>query len=268
MILVLDTNWQVVWYFDAFQHDSGAPQLDIMRAAVLNETCAQAEQGCPPTQLLGSGVSPFSKDWLHSNSIYYWPQNGDLILSSRHQDWIMKIDYNNGTGTGNILWRLGPCGDFTFNNIYNDPWPWNSHQHDVGLENAGAGPMTIFDNGNTRISPPTGPGSSTGCMPGVGSGNSRGMAVNFNETTLQVTPVLSADLGGYSTADGSAQLLFDGRYFFVPAVVLLNLTTEDSYSIQILPTAGTDTGTQVLNLQSTSVYRGWQMPSFYNPPAT
>jgi hypothetical protein len=265
MILVLNTSWQVVWYFDAFEHDSGAPQLDITRAAVLGETCVTGQAGCPPMYLLSTGISPLGKDWLHSNTLYYWPLDGDIIWSSRHQDWIMKVDYNDGTGTANILWRLGPCGDFTFNNTYNDPWPWNSHQHDVGIQNNGNGPITMFDNGNTRVSPP---GASTGCIQGVGSGDSRGMALTFDESTLQVNPVLSVDMGVFSTASGSAQLLSNGTYFYVAAVVLVDLTTEDSYSIDILPTAGTDTGKQVLNLQSTDLYRGWQMPSLYTPPIT
>ena len=268
MIVVLDTNWQVVWYFDTFQHDSGSPQLDINRAAVLGETCAANGQGCPPVSLLGHGVASSAKDWLHGNSLYYWPQDGDIIWSSRNQDWVMKIDYNNGAGTGNILWRMGACGDFTFNNTYNDSWPWFSAQHDVGFENGGSGPLTVFDNGSTRVSPLSGPGSSTGCMPGLGSGNSRGMAVTVNESGMQVSPVLSVDLGVYSASGGSAQLLFDNNYFFMPAVVLVNLSTEDSYFIQIFPTAGTDTGKQVLNIQGPQGYRGWQMSSMYNPPIT
>ena len=106
--------------------------------------------------LLGTGIAPRAKDWLHANSLYYWPTDnsggasGDILMSLRHQDWILKIDYNNGTGTGNILWRMGPGGDFTFNNIYNDPWPWFSHQHDAAIESTGV--LSLFDNGNTRCS--------------------------------------------------------------------------------------------------------------------
>ena len=49
MIIVLDSNWQAVWYFDSFQHDAGCPQsgprqLDINRAAVLGETCVAANR--------------------------------------------------------------------------------------------------------------------------------------------------------------------------------------------------------------------------------
>jgi hypothetical protein len=258
MIIVLDANWQVFWWFDTFLHAGGAPELDINRPAVLGETCGPGQTGCPPMFLLSPGViAPHSKDWLHANSLYYWPKDGSIIWSSRHQDWVMKVDYNNGTGTGNILWRMGPGGDFNFNNIYQDPWPWFSHQHDVGIENGGTGVMTIFDNGNTRVSQ-------------LGPGNSRGMALTVDETPthMQVTPVLSVDLGVYSTAMASAQLLADGNYFFQPAIVVVTLSQINGYSIEILPTVGTDTGTQILNLQGPEHYRGWQMPNLYSPPTT
>ena len=257
MIVVLNANWQVVWYFDTFEHDSGAPQLDINRPAVLGETCVKNQTGCPPIFLLGTGIAPKAKDWLHANSLYYWPQNGDIIWSSRHQDWAMKIDYHNGTGTGNILWRMGPGGDFTFNNVYNDSWPWFSHQHDVGIETNGV--MTVFDNGNTRVQPPP---------VGLGAGNSRGMALTFDESLMQVNPVLSVDLGVYGSAMGSAQWLADGNYFFIPPNVLVTLNLVAGYSIEIQPTAGTDTGTQILNLQGPEHYRAWQMPSLYSVPTT
>ena len=270
MIIVLNSNWQVVWYFDTFQHAGGAPQLDINRAAVLGETCtAPLFAGCPQLFLLTSGISPVATDWLHANSLYYWPQSGDIVFSSRNQDWVMKIDYNNGVqsgglGTGNILWRMGPCGDFTINST--ETWPWFSHQHDVGIENSGAGPMTVFDNGNTRYSEP---GASTGCIEGVGSGNSRGMSLTVDESTMTVTPVLSVDLGVQSQGDGSAQLLSDGNYAFLAADVPVGQTSNFvSYPIEIYPTAGTTTGTQVLNLQAPKTYRIWRMPSLYQPPTT
>jgi hypothetical protein len=268
MVVVLDQNWQVVWYFDAFEHDSGAPQLDITRAAVLGDTCVLNEQGCPPLFLLGPGISTNAPDWLHGNDLYYWPQDQDIIFSSKNQDWLMKVDYNDGAGTGNILWRMGPCGDFTFNNITNNSWPWFSAQHDAGIQNDGAGALTVFDNGDTRVSPPSGPGSSTGCMPGLGSGDSRGMALTVDESNLTVTPVLIQNLGAFSNAGGSADLLSNGDYFFMPPVVLLNINSEVSYSVDIYVTPGATSGTQELSVQAPAGYRAWQMPSLYNPPLT
>jgi hypothetical protein len=185
----------------------------------------------------------------------------------------MKVDYQDGAGTGNILWRMGPSGDFTFVNTYNDPWPWFSHQHDAGIEDNGTGVLTVMDNGNTRISPRTGPGSSTGGVPGLGADcgphdcNTRGMAVTFSESTMQVMPVMSVDLGVYSDAMGSAQLLANGNYFFLPATVLSG-NTDYGYDIEIQPTPGAGTGTQVLNISGPGSYRSWQMPNLYSPPTT
>src|SRR6266850_1347617 len=88
---------------------------------------SRSRGGQPPAP----GIAPKAMDWMHSNSLYYGPQSGDLLVSSRHQDWVFKVDYKNGAGTGNILWRLGLNGDFTFNNFNNDPYPWFSHQHDA-----------------------------------------------------------------------------------------------------------------------------------------
>jgi len=270
MIVVLDPTWHAIWYFDAFQHDGGAPQLDINRAALLGETCGANQDGCPPMLLLGTGIAPLAKDWLHCNSIYYWPQDelgtaGQIILSSRNQDWVMEVDYENGSGSGNILWRMGNDGDFTFNNINNDPWPWFSGQHEVGIENNGAGPMSLFDNGNTRISaPPLGLGSNCGpndCY-------SRGMALTIDQSAMTVTPVLSVNLGVNSVSGGNAQLLPDGNYFFDAADTYVNVSTASTFAIEILPTPGTVVGTQVLNIETTEGYRGWQLTSFYAPPST
>jgi len=265
MIAVLDQNWQVVWYWDAFQHDGGGTQLDINRPATLGETCSSTTLDCQPMFLLGPGIAPLAHDWLHGNSLYYWaaPQNGgsrgDLIWSSRHQDWVMRIDYQDGAGTGNLLWRMGLDGDFTFNNLNSDPWPWFSHQHDADIALNGNGPLTVFDNGNTRR-------TDLGSSCGPSDCHSRGMALTFDESTMQVTPLLSVDLGVYSFAWGSAQLLDNNNYFFGTGYVPMTATSVITQLIEILPTPGTITGTQVLNIQGPPSYRAWRMTSMYTPP--
>jgi hypothetical protein len=254
-ILVLDPNMQLLWYFDTFQHDSGGSQLDINRGAVLGETCTQGQGGCPTLFLAAtSGVAPLAHDWLHTNCLYFNASEGDIVFSSRHQDWVMKVDYNNGTGTGNIKWRLGLDGDFTFNNTNNDPYPWFSHQHDFAYENTTSGLISVYDNGNTRVSPPP---------VGLGSGNSRGMALIVDETNRTASPVLSQDLGYYGFALGSAQLLANGNYFFQPGVVMPN---SYSYGLELLPTAGTVDATTIFDMQSGTSYRSWMMPTLYAPP--
>jgi len=287
ILVVLDQNWNVVWYWDSFDPAGGGngyPLLPITRTAVLDEGCKPGESLCLTLFLVGPGVAPNAHDWLHCNSLYYWPHDGapapstapgDIIVSSRHQDWVMKIDYQDGAGTQGVKWRMGPGSpDFTFENIYSDPWPWFSHQHEVGIENSGTGVMTVLDNGNTRLSPPTGPHSSTGGVPGLGKAkcgpndcNTRGMALTIDESAMTVAPVISDNLGVFSDAMGSAQLLADGNYFFLAAIVVTS-KGDFSHDIQMQPVAGTDSGPQVMNISGPAAYRSWQMPNLYSPPIT
>jgi arylsulfate sulfotransferase len=137
-ILVLDSNFQVVWAWDAFDH------LDTSRMAVLGETCPSGA-GCAPYHLAAT-----ANDWLHGNSLAFTP-DGQILYSSRHQDWVFKINYNYGNGDGSVIWRLGLGGDFQI--VSSDPYPWFSHQHDAGLEQSDAG---------TPALPPTPPKTAAG----------------------------------------------------------------------------------------------------------
>lgn len=92
-------------------------------------------------------------DWTHSNAITYLPSDGDLLLSVRHQNWIVKIDYENGKGSGKILWRLGYQGDFKLIGG-NSPEDWFYGQHEpslVGTPTPGKFSITMMDNGYGRI---------------------------------------------------------------------------------------------------------------------
>ena len=110
MVLVLDPDFQVKWAWDAFDH------MDVRRGPVLGEV---TQPGSPePT-----GVVPLlpAVDWLHVNSVALSPADGNLILSVRHQDWVIKIDYRNGAGDGHVVWRLGQGGDFTLTGATRTP---------------------------------------------------------------------------------------------------------------------------------------------------
>ncbi len=241
-IVDLDANYQVVGYWRSFDH------MSADRAAILGETCAAPLQGgCPPLYL----VTTKGQDWLHGNSLQYVPADGSLIYSARHQDWILKIDYGNGTGSYNTKWTLGKGGDFTINST--DPYPWFSHQHDPGYVQSGSTTMAIFDNGNTRVAPPP---------VGLGTGHSRGYVLTIDETNKIATPTLLADLGFFSMALGTAEPLANGDFHFEAG---WDSTTNPPNSDAVEVTSGgvIDYEQQITGHQD---YRSFRLPNLYSPP--
>ena len=175
-----DGTFSLPWYWSTFDH------LDINR-----------EQGGYP-------------DWTHSNALLYSSDDGNLLLSVRHQSWIVKIDYNNGTGAGDIIWKLGYQGDFTLLGG-TDPTDWFYAQHGpsfVGSTTAGKFTLDIMDNGNFRVFP-------NGVTCGT-SGNppclySRGIEMAIDENAKTATLVSSFAPGEYSNWGGNVEQLANGN---------------------------------------------------------
>jgi arylsulfate sulfotransferase len=120
VVIDLDPNWNPVWVWSSFDH------LNVNR-------------------------HPFEfPDWTHSNALVYLP-DGNLLLSMRHQSWVLKLDYENGTGTGDILWHLGYQGDFTL--TQGDPTQWFFAQHFPSLVASNGSQLTlaVMDNGDDRV---------------------------------------------------------------------------------------------------------------------
>jgi arylsulfate sulfotransferase len=91
-------------------------------------------------------------DWTHSNSILYSADDHNLLLSLRHQNWLVKIDFANGQGSGDVLWRLGEGGDFTLLGG-TDPTDWFYAQHGPSYfspNTTGVFELGIMDNGDDR----------------------------------------------------------------------------------------------------------------------
>jgi arylsulfate sulfotransferase len=214
MVIVLDQNFQPVWVWNSFNWLS--------------------------TNRLGFD-HPVPTDWLHGNSVSYSPEDGDLLVSLRTQDWAIKIDYANGTGNGHIVWKLGAGGNFKA--IASTPQPWFSHQHDVRYINDNT--VLVFDDGNTRQSKFHG-------------AHSRGQEWILNEQNMTATLVVNADMGDYSDFLGSSELLPDGNLAFTSG----NLSTgvPGGQSIEVLPN-----GTRIYVLQMSEFeYRSYFESTLYS----
>lgn len=121
VLVDLDQNWNPVWTWNTFDY------LDVNRHLM----------GLP--------------DWTHSNAIIYNPADGNLLLSVRHQSWILGIDYQNGGGTGHLLWRLGEGGDFTLAGGDPSQWFYAEHYPSIITSSGSQINFAVFDNGNLRI---------------------------------------------------------------------------------------------------------------------
>ena len=237
-IMDLDTNMQVVWAWSAFDH------LNVNEAAPLGETCTSTGINCPPISL-----ATVANDWTHGNSLNYIPSSGDLLFSSRNLDSVFKIDYNNGVGTGDVLWTLGPTGNFTMTGT-TDPWPWFSHQHDVEYELQGTTVLSLFDNGNTRIA----------ANPGEFS---RGQVLNIDESAFTVSLQINTTLSGFSFALGSAQRLDNGDYHFEAGWYSPNPNTHGQAFAEAYEVTPSGTSFNFELMDQCTTYRSYRMDSLY-----
>lgn len=222
-------TFQLGWVWNSFDH------LDITRALM----------GYP--------------DWTHSNAILY-TDDGNLLLSIRHQSWIIKIDYANGTGAGDILWRLGYQGDFTLVGG-TDPTDWFYAQHNPNFattNSSGKFRLAIMDNGNLRVfaagvtcNAPTQPPCNYSTAP----------LMEIDETVTPRTATIISDYkpGEYSFWGGGAQQLGNGN---MEADFNAGAGGVFSDIFEVIPGSAPQV---VWHLQTSNVnaYRGFRIPSLY-----
>lgn len=235
-LIDLDPNGNVVWAWSAFDHliapyGTDPDGLDIDRNL----------QGWP--------------DWTHSNAILY-TADGNLLLSVRHQSWIIKIDYEDGIGKGDVLWKLGYGGDFTL--PPGDPSLWFYAQHDPYIDKVDGTQFTlaVFDNGNLRLDP-------TGTVTCNSSASapacySRAIVLQIDEFTHVASLPWEYLPGYYSYWGGSAQVLPNGNVEFDATIPFSSLASQITEIRQ--------KDNQIvwqMNVTGQNTYRGMRIPSLY-----
>ena len=236
----LDQNWNPVWGWNSFDH------LDINRQI----------DGLP--------------DWTHSNALLYSPNDGNLLLSMRNQSWILKIDYENGAGSGNILWHLGYQGDFTLSDEgvpTEDPSLWFANQHFpiVLSQNGSETTLGIFDNGDQRFLNTDGEVCSFGNNP-YPVCYSRPAIFQVDESSKVANIVWAYPLqyfsewGGAINQFSNGNIEFQSNEYLVPPIP--NLAS------QVQEVTGTSTPQVVWQMSvfpvAETAYRAYRVPSLYN----
>jgi hypothetical protein len=197
-------------------------------------------------------------DWTHSNAILYSPDDDNLLLSMRHQNWILKIDYNNGQGTGNVLWHLGYQGDFTLVGG-TDPTDWFYAQHGPSFATAnttGKFSLVVMDNGNDRVFSPDVTCGAAGAPPCLYSSV---LLLQIDEDAMTATIDRQYLPGDFSLWGGNGQLLANGNL-----EADFNAGAPGGFS-DIFEVAPGTTPEVIWHLRTTAqnAYRGFRMPSLY-----
>jgi arylsulfate sulfotransferase len=205
--------------------------------------------------------APYSTvDWTHANAVIYSPDDGNLILSMRNQNWIVKINYQDGAGDGSILWRLGPDGDFSLPSGQ-APIEWNYGQHypTVASPNsAGIFQLMFFNNGNNRLVDAANDVCGT---PGFIPCYSSVPVFELNEITKTAQVVSEKKLSSaYSICCGSASQLPNGDLEYD---VAFDIYTPGLSFVQEVTQQATPQLVWQMNITGQLAYRAFRMPSLY-----
>lgn len=228
VLIDLDQNHNPVWAWNEFNH------LDITRRPM----------GFP--------------DWTHTNAVINSSDDGNLIVSVRHQNWLVKVDYANGTGAGDIIWYLGYQGDFALLGG-TEPTDWFYAQHGpsfVTTNTTGKFTLTLFDNGDDRVFPSGITCDTTGEPP---CHYSTVPVLQLDETAKTATLSFHPTAPAYSFFGGNSTVLKNGNVEYCESATGPG-TAADIYEVTQDSSAQT-----VWNLHITGqyAYRGQRIPSLY-----
>lgn len=198
-------------------------------------------------------------DWTHSNALLYSADDHNVLLSIRHQNWIIKIDFEDGKGSGNVLWRLGEGGDFKLKGGI-DPTDWFYAQHGpnfMSSNTTGVFSLGVMDNGDDRQFP-------TGVICGVGGAApcqySTALVLQVDEAAKTATIETHYVLPGaiYSLFGGNVDPLanhdLEVNFCSVPAGSLVQELRDTNGSEEVVWQAVTTKANQ---------YRAERLPSLY-----
>lgn len=248
----------------ALSATSTPPLTNAPAATVLGDVIVDLDQNMHPVWAwnefnhLDPNRHPWSfPDWTHTNAILYSKDDGNIIVSMRHQNWIAKVNYADGAGDGSILWRLGEGGDLTLKGG-TDPIDWEYAQHGPSFfstNTAGVFSLGAMDNGDDRISPTSPPAATCGTA-GAPPCYSTVPVWQIDEAaktaTLTFHQILPANL--YNNFGGNAEQLANGHveYDLCSTAWVYEVTQES-----------TPQTVWTLHELASGLYRAFRIPSMY-----
>jgi hypothetical protein len=227
VLIDLDQNHNPVWLWNEFNH------LDINRQPYMYP------------------------DWTHTNAVIYSADDGNLIISIRHQNWLVKVDYANGAGAGDIIWHLGYQGDFTLVGG-TDPTDWFYAQHGPSFttkNTTGNFGLALFDNGDDRFFP----SGQVLCTAPSANCYSTAPIFTIDETAMTATLTFNLTAPTYSFFGGNNAVLSNGDVEFCESAEPTALA-GDIYEVT---QGGSAQTVWHMNVTGQYIYRGQRIPSLY-----
>jgi arylsulfate sulfotransferase len=228
VVVDLDSNFNPVWVWNEFDY------LDVNRHPMM------------------------FPDWTHSNAIVYSPDDRNFLISIRHQNWILKVDYRDGAGTGAVVWKLGEGGDFTLQGAV-DPTNWFYAQHDVNFVSAnttGAFQIALMDNGDDREFP-SGVTCNAAGAPPCHYTTIPIMQIDENAKTASFLFHQQQPVNLYSSFAGSTRVLANTNIEYNLAGV-----GSEAYTYEVTPTSNPQVVWQ-MHIPFSNTYRSFRIPSLY-----
>ena len=203
-------------------------------------------------------------DWTHTNAILYSADDGNLIVSIRHQNWLVKMDYSDGSGDGHVIWKLGYQGDFTLLDSTGAPdnndadWFFAQHGPSFTTTNTiGNFSLILFDNGDDR-GVTTVVGGTCG-LSGQPDCYSTVPLLDIDETAKTATLAASPTIPDYSFFGGNAEILANGNVEYDECATLPAPSAKIFEAPQSAPTQPV----WQMQIGGQYVYRGIRIPSLY-----
>ena len=216
---------------------------------------------------LDTNRRPYSyPDWTHSNAVLYSADDGNLIVSSRHQNWLIKVNYANGAGDGHILWHLGYQGDFALLDSTGAADPDNTHwffaQHGpsfVSSNTTGQFSLVLFDNGDDRgvVDVVGGTCGVTG-QPACFSTTS---LFDLDETAMTAKLAFHPTNPDYTFFGGNAEVLKNGNVEFDECTTTL-IPEDNAVVYEVTQTTPAQT-VWVMKITGQDAYRAMRISSLY-----
>ena len=226
VVVDLDPNMQPVWVWNSFDH------FDVNRHPM----------GFP--------------DWTHGNAILYSPDDGNFLVSIRHQNWVVKVNYNHGQGDGSTIWKLGYQGDFALQGG-TEPQDWFYAQHDpswFSTNSTGMFSLGLMDNGDDR-----GFADGTNCLYQSWRCYSTVPVMKVDEVgrTATIAWRQTIDTSLYNSFGGDAFQLANGNVEYD-----LSGVGHDSHIFEVTQDAAQQTVWHMF-IPGTNTYRTQRLPSLY-----